>query len=249
MRGLIFPLALVLAAEVLARIFGIDSDSIAAPSAIVVAGFAALIDGTMLHATAQTLGAALGGLAIGGGGGLAAAILLGLFPRLAQLMRFSIETVRPIPAVAIIPVAMLVFGFGYRMEISIVAFACFWPVLIVGQSAVVGIDPRLAEVGRALRLNLWARVAKIVLPAALPRFFVAFRLAAGAALIVAVTVEIATNPLGLGYGLMLAQQTLHPDMMFAMLIWVGIVGWGFNALLLFLQRRLFGPAALAGNAP
>ncbi len=44
---------------------------------------------------------------------------------------------------------------------------------------------------------------------------------------------------------MIAQQTLHPDIMFAMLIWVGIVGWSLNALMLFAQRRLFGPAALA----
>ena len=208
-----------------------------------------MFDGTLLLATQQTLLAALGGLAIGGGLGLIVAILFGLFARLAQLMRFTVETVRPIPSVAIIPVAMLIFGFGYRLEMSIVAFACFWPVMIIGQSAVAGIEPRLDEVGRALRLNLWARVTKIVLPAALPRFFVAFRLAAGAALIVAVTVEIAVNPLGLGYGLMLAQQTLHPDQMFALLIWVGIIGWGFNALLLFAQRRLFGPAALAAHAP
>jgi NitT/TauT family transport system permease protein len=249
MRGLLLPLALVVAAEILARLYGIDSNSIAAPSAILVAGWNAMLDGSIIAATGQTLLAALGGLAIGGGAGLIVAILFGLFAGLARLMRFTVETMRPIPSVAIIPVAMLVFGFGYRLEMSIVAFACFWPVMIVGQSAVGGIDPRLDEVGRALRLGLWARVTKIVLPAALPRFFVAFRLAAASALIVAVTVEIAVNPLGLGYGLMLAQQTLHPDQMFALLLWVGVIGWGLNALLLFMQRRLFGPAAVAVPAP
>jgi NitT/TauT family transport system permease protein len=128
------------------------------------------------------------------------------------------------------------------MEISIVAFACFWPVLIVGQSAVGGIEPRLIEVSRALGLGLVGRAVKIVLPAALPRLFVAFRLAAGTALIVAVTVEIAANPLGLGYQLIAAQQSLQPAIMLAMLLWVGIVGWAFNWLLLLAQRRLFGPA-------
>ncbi|HEX4113238.1 MAG TPA: ABC transporter permease subunit [Stellaceae bacterium] len=239
MRGLWLPLLIVVGAEVLARVYGIDSDSIAAPSAILVAGWNAMLDGTLPIATGQTLLAALGGWALGGGAGLVVAILFGLFAPLARLMRFTTETLRPIPSVAIIPVAMLVFGFGYRMEIFIVAFACFWPVMIIGQSAVAGIEPRLDEVGRALRLNLWARATKIVLPAALPRFFVAFRLAAGAALIVAVTVEIAVNPLGLGYDLMLAQQTLHPDQMFALLLWVGVVGWCLNAALLFMQRRWF----------
>jgi NitT/TauT family transport system permease protein len=243
MKGVVLPLLIVLGAELLARIYGIDSDSIAAPSAILLAAWHAMLDGTLLAATGETLLAALGGLAIGGGAGLVIAILFGLFAPLARLMRFTVETLRPIPSVAIIPVALLVFGFGYRMEIFIVAFACFWPVMIVGQAAVAGIEPRLDEVGRALRLNLWARATKIVLPAALPRFFVAFRLAAGTALIVAVTVEIAVNPLGLGYGLMLAQQTLHPDQMFALLIWIGIVGWCLNALLLFMQRYWFAHEA------
>jgi ABC-type nitrate/sulfonate/bicarbonate transport system permease component len=247
-RGLVLPLLVVIAAEAAARIYGVDSDTIAAPSAILLAGWRGMLDGSILSATGETLLMALGGLAIGGGAGLAAAILFGLFRRLAQLMRVSVETLRPIPAVAIIPISLLVFGFGYRMEIFIVAFASFWPVLIVGESAVAGIEPRLDEVGRALRLGLWARVTKIALPAALPRLFVAFRLAAGAALIVAVTVEIAVNPLGLGYGLVLAQQTLHPAGMLALLIWVGIVGWGLNAALLIAQRRLFGPAAFVPGA-
>jgi NitT/TauT family transport system permease protein len=81
---------------------------------------------------------------------------------------------------------------------------------------------------------------KIVIPAALPRIFVAFRLAAGIALIVAVTVEIAANPLGLGYNMMLAQQTLRPEVMLALLVWLGVVGWGINRLLLWSEARLLG---------
>ena len=84
--------------------------------------------------------------------------------------------------------------------------ACVWPLLILTRAAVAGVEPRLMEVARALRLGLAARVFKIIVPAALPRIFVAFRLAAGIALIVAVTVEIAVNPLGLGEGIMTAGQ-------------------------------------------
>jgi ABC-type nitrate/sulfonate/bicarbonate transport system permease component len=166
-----------------------------------------------------------------------------------RLMEFSIEAFRPIPAVALIPIALLIFGFGFRMEIAIVAFAAFWPVLILSRSAVAGVEPRLIQVARALGFGMAARVWKIVLPAALPRIFVAFRLAAGIALIVAVTVEIAANPLGLGYGMMLAQQTLRPELMLAFLVWLGIVGWGMNQVLVWSQRRLFGPAAMVRIDP
>jgi ABC-type nitrate/sulfonate/bicarbonate transport system permease component len=171
-------------------------------------------------------------------------VLLGLSRTADRLMEFSIETLRPIPAVALIPIALLVFGFGFRMEISIVAFAAFWPILILSRAAVAGVEPRLIQVARALGFGHLARIWKIVLPAALPRIFVAFRLAAGIALIVAVTVEIAGNPIGLGYNMILAQQTLRPELMLALLVWLGIVGWAFNQFLLWSQKYLFGPAAM-----
>jgi ABC-type nitrate/sulfonate/bicarbonate transport system permease component len=92
-------------------------------------------------------------------------------------------------------------------------------------------------------------VAKIVVPAALPRIFVAFRLSAGIALIVAVTVEIAVNPIGLGAGIMTAGQALRPELMLAYLVWIGAVGFTLNALLVLAQQKLFGRAAQVGEAP
>jgi NitT/TauT family transport system permease protein len=135
------------------------------------------------------------------------------------------------------------------MEIAIVAFSTVWTVLILTRAAVAGIEPRLLEVSRVLGLSFAARVWKIILPAALPRIFVAFRLAAGIALIVAVTVEVVANPLGLGHSIMLAQQTLRPDLMFALLVWIGLTGWVLNAALLWAQWKLFGPAAIVEAAP
>jgi NitT/TauT family transport system permease protein len=87
-----------------------------------------------------------------------------------------------------------------------------------------------------------------VLPAALPRVFVAFRLCVGVALVVAVTVEIAANPQGLGYALMTAQQSLQPDLMFALLLWIGLLGWALSAALLALQRRGFRHSLPLGGA-
>ncbi len=173
-------------------------------------------------------------------------LLFGAVPALARLFAIAVEAVRPIPAVALIPLALILFGFGLRMEIVIVAFAAIWPMLVFTQAAVAGVDRQLLEVGRVLRLSLPARLMKIVIPFALPRIFVAFRLSSGVALIVAVTVEIAVNPLGLGYAMTMAQQTLRPAEMLAYLVWIGVVGWLLNVALLAVQRRAFGrfmPAA------
>jgi len=243
-RGLVIPIGFVIAAELAARATGWESTMLAAPSDIVAAFWTALVDGTVLHATLATLATSLAGLCLGAAFGLLIGVLLGLSRTADRLMEFSIETLRPIPAVALIPIALLVFGFGFRMEISIVAFAAFWPILILSRAAVAGVEPRLIQVARALGFGHLARIWKIVLPAALPRIFVAFRLAAGIALIVAVTVEIAGNPIGLGYNMILAQQTLRPELMLALLVWLGIVGWAFNQFLLWSKKYLFGPAAM-----
>jgi ABC-type nitrate/sulfonate/bicarbonate transport system permease component len=248
-RGFVIPVGLIAGAEIAVRATGWESSLLASPSAIFQALIEALLDGTILRATSATLATSLGGLALGAFLGLVLGILLGLVRPADRLLEFSIEAFRPIPPVALIPIALLVFGFGFRMEIAIVAFAAIWPVLILTRAAVAGVEPRLLEVARALGFGLAARVWKIVLPAALPRIFVAFRLAAGIALIVAVTVEIAANPLGLGYSMMLAQQTLRPELMLALLVWLGIVGWSFNYILVWSQRRLFGPAAMVRIDP
>ena len=154
--------------------------------------------------------------------------MLGIYHAADRLMEVTIEAIRPVPSIALLPIALIALGFGYRMEIAIVAFACLWPVLILSRAAVAGVEPRLMEVSRALRLSAAARIRKIVIPAALPRIFLAFRLAAGIALIVAVTVEIAINPIGLGASIMAAQQALRPDLMLAYLVWIGIVGYLLN---------------------
>jgi NitT/TauT family transport system permease protein len=242
-RGLVVPVGFVATAEAAARAAGWESSLLAAPSAIIAAFAIALTDGTIATATLQTLATSLGGLGIGAALGLLIGLVLGLVRTADRLMEFSIEAFRPIPAVALIPIALLVFGFGFRMEIAIVAFAALWPVLILTRAAVAGVEPRLIQVARALGFGAAARVWKIVLPAALPRIFVAFRLAAGISLIVAVTVEIAANPIGLGYNMMLAQQTLRPELMLALLVWLGFVGWAMNHALVWSQHRLFGPAA------
>jgi NitT/TauT family transport system permease protein len=244
-KGLALPVAVIVVGEIAGRLADLQpTDSLAPPSAIVGAFVSAVADGDILTTTRDTLATAFTGLAIGGAVGLLIGIILGVLPVADRLMEVTIESIRPIPSIAILPIALIGLGFCYRLEIAIVSFACMWPLLILTRAAVRGVEPRLMEVSRALRLTPAARVLKIVIPAALPRIFVAFRLAAGIALIVSVTVEIAINPIGLGHAIMLAQQGLRPELMLAYLVWLGIVGWGLNALLVLAQQRLFGRAAM-----
>lgn len=248
-KPLILPFACIVALEAAARAVHLQSDSLAAPSQIALAFADSARDGSLWLWTRDTLVSTFAGLAIGASIGLLLGLMLGLWPLLDRSLEVTIESIRPIPSVALLPIGLIALGFGYRMEIAIVAFACIWPLLILARAAVRGVEPRLLEVARALKLGPAAQVTKIVIPAALPRIFVAFRLAAGVALIVAVTVEITANPLGLGAAIMTAQQALRPDLMLALLVWIGVIGFALNAGLIQVQRRLFGAAAMQEAAP
>lgn len=237
--GWILPVAAVVAAEVGARATGLSSYSLAAPSEIARAGAAALADGTLLGATWQTLIASGIGLMIGTSIGLGIGLLCGLVEAIDDVTRLSIEALRPIPSIALVPIAIMMLGLGYASEVSIIAFATIWPNLILSRAAVSQIEPRLLEVSRVLRLGFFARLWKIVVPAVIPRAFVALRIATGFAFIVALTVEIAAIPLGLGYAMMSAQQSLNPALMLAFLLWTGVLGWIINAATLWGQRALF----------
>jgi ABC-type nitrate/sulfonate/bicarbonate transport system permease component len=223
------PLLAALALEAWARTVGRGSDAVAAPSAALAAWFAAARDGSLWQGTWFTLGAAGAGLAIGFGLGSVAGLVLGRLPRAAAASFLTVEVLRPVPSVALVPLSMLVFGFGTAMEVAIVAFATFWPALVYAQAAARQVEPLWLEAAAALQLSRAAVLAKVVLPSTVPRLFVSLRLAVAIALVVAVTVEIAANPHGIGYALIVAQQSLDPAAMLGWLLWLGVVGWLVNA--------------------
>ncbi|HWU63010.1 MAG TPA: ABC transporter permease [Ensifer sp.] len=238
-RAALLPACIIVFAQVAAVVTHLQSDSLASPSDIAIAFAAVLFDGSLAGATLETLKAAAAGCALGVGAGSFIGILLGLFRIADDLLDLTIELLRPVPVVALIPVTMMLLGFGNSMEVVIIAIGMLWPSIVLARAAVKDVEPRLMEVSLVLQLGFLARLKKIVLPAIMPQLFMSLKLAAGYALVVAVTVEITANPQGLGYGIMMAQQALRPAEMFAYLIWIGAVGWMLSLLLNGIQRQLF----------
>lgn len=246
-RAALLPVSVIVMAQVAATATQLESDSLASPAAIVAAFFAVLADGSLMRATLDTLMAALCGCIIGVGAGSLLGIVLGLFRLADDVLDLTIELLRPVPVVALIPVVMMLLGFGARMEIVIISLGLLWPSVVLARAAVKEVEPRLMEVSAMLQLDFLARLTKIVLPAIMPQLFMSLKLAAGYALVVAVTVEITANPFGLGYGIMMAQQALRPAEMFAYLIWIGAIGWLMSLMLNAAQHHFF-PAFAKGEA-
>lgn len=230
LRGAIVP-AIVLALWEVASRAGLSLETLSRPSDILRALLTSLGDGSILLATAQTCEAALLGLAVAAAIGIPVGALLGLAPKLQVVAGPTIEALRPIPAVAFLPLALMMFGFGVGLETSVVSYACVWPILIVATSAVRNIEPRLLDVADTMEMTFIEKLRKIILPAAFTRINVGLRVAAGIALVVAVTTEVVLNPRGLGYSLVLAQQSLNVALMYAQLIWLCLLGYLLNAIL------------------
>ena len=237
-RALLLPAALLLLWEVLMAGTS-NAEFLARPSDIARTSWAVVANGLLFKAALETFAAAIFGLLIGGSAGILIGLLLGLYPIFAKLSEIPFETLRPIPSVALIPLSLLAFGFGLSMEVAVVTFGCFWPTAIYSMAAARQIEPRLQEVSRNLGLSFWKRLRSIIVPAALPTVFVGVRLATALSLVIAVTVEVTTNPRGLGYAMIIAQQTLKPDLAFAFLFWIGVIGLLMNYGLMSIQQRLF----------
>jgi len=228
LRGAIVPALLLVLWELASR-SGVTLDTLSRPSDILLALLSSLRDGSILVATVQTFEAALWGLAIAAVIGILVGTVLGLSPMLEGVTGPTIEALRPIPAVAFMPLALMMFGFGVNLEASIVAYACVWPIMIVTTIAVRNIEPRLLDVANVMEMTFVEKLRKIILPAAFARINVGLRVAAGIALVVAVTTEIVLNPRGLGYSLILAQQSLNVALMYAQLVWLCVIGMLLNA--------------------
>jgi ABC-type nitrate/sulfonate/bicarbonate transport system permease component len=238
-RGLVVPLVLLLFAEAYFRLGGYRGESLAPPSAIIQGFTEVLNDGSMLRTTLETFATVLGGIAIGAACGVVFGCALSFWNLLYRFSYIVVECLRPIPSVALLPLSLMIFGFGYKMEIAIIAYATGWPFLILTYSAVVQIEPTLIEVARAMGFGPVATGWKIILPATAPRLMTALRFCIGIALVVAVTSEIVSNPLGLGHELIVSQETLRPARMLAYLALVGAIGGALNTGLLALQYWMF----------
>jgi NitT/TauT family transport system permease protein len=226
----LLPVGLVLAWELSSRYGYINDEVFSQPTAIVTAGLEAAMNGTLFFSTLQTLQAASLGLALGTLVGLSLGIFLGLQRFFEISSRPMVEMLRSIPAIAFTPLALLVFGFGLSMEGAIISYSCCWPVMVATLAATRNIEPRFLEVAATLEMHPMRQLRSIIVPAVLSRVAVGFRTAIGFALVVAVTVEILVNPRGLGYALIVAQQSFRPDQMYAYLVWLAMLGMAVGEL-------------------
>jgi sulfonate transport system permease protein len=169
------------------------------------------------------------------GVGLGAAIASSRLAR--DLFEPTAEFLRPLPASAILPVAMLLLGLTREMTVAVIAFGALWPVLLGTIHGFTAVEPRLKEVGRALQLSPLRTFVSVSIPSALPDIFASARVSLAIALILAVVSEMLASQPGLGHLILLAARMFRSDQIFAGVIVLGAIGFVTSAALQAIEAR------------
>ncbi|GAB2476367.1 ABC transporter permease [Xylanimonas ulmi] len=202
---------------------------------------------TALGQTLTTWGAGLG---IALTAGVALGVVIGMAPFLRAATASTIEFLRPVPSVALIPVAVLLFGTGRASTLLLVVYASFWQVLVQVLSGVQDVDPVASDTARSYRFSLWARVRTVIWPTTLPYAMTGLRLAASVALILTVTGELLIGTPGLGLLISRAQSSGAVASMYALVVVTGLLGVALNLLARAVEARaLFWHPSIRGEAP
>lgn len=177
------------------------------------------------------------GLAIASVAGIVIGILLGSSSLLRDLTASTIEFLRPIPSVALIPLAVLLFGTSLESKLLLVVYAAFWQMLIQVLYGVQDVDPVAMDTARSYRLGRWARIRYVVWPTALPYVMTGLRLSAAVALILAVTAELIIGNPGIGNRLAVAQSSGAVDVTYALVVVAGLLGMVVNLGARWVERH------------
>ncbi|WP_049560400.1 ABC transporter permease [Nonomuraea sp. SBT364] len=178
------------------------------------------------------------GLALASGLAVAAGVVIGVVPGLRAATSSTVEFLRPIPSVALVPLATLLFGPSLGSTLLLVVYASFWQVLIQVLYGVAAVDPVAHDTARSYGLSAWSRVRHLVWPTSLPYVMTGLRLAAAVAFILAVTAELVIGSPGLGAEIQVAQSSGAVPTVYALIVVAGLIGIGVNTAVRLLERRV-----------
>lgn len=173
-------------------------------------------------------------IAIGVVGGFA----IGSSPVLAAIAAPVVSFLRSIPAAALLPPAIVLFGIGGGTKVAVIAFVCCWPIMLNTSDGVRELDATMLATARVYGIRGVDRLRMVVLPAVAPRIFAGMRTSLSIAILLLVTSEMIASTNGIGYFVFQAQQQFAVDDMWAGVLLLGLLGFGLNLLFGVVERRV-----------
>jgi len=201
-----------------------DTSLVPLPTAVGRAMGELLVDGTLGSDVRATVRRIATGYLVGASLGLVVGLTTGLSTRLRSVIEPLIQLGRPVPAVALVPLALAWFGIGEVAKASIVAWACFFPIWISTHSSVRRVPLELLWTSAVLGANWRRTIVQVVLPWAAPFIFVGLRTSIGLAFAATVVAEMSGASAGVGYRIIASHLAFRVDDMLASIIVVGALG-------------------------
>jgi sulfonate transport system permease protein len=231
------PIALVILWEIAARAGWIRVRVLPAPSSILMALSATIEDGTLLRHVVISTQRAVEGRAIGGGLGLLLGIMTGGFRIAETLLDSTLQMLRNVPHLAIIPMVILWFGIGEEAKIFLVAVGVLFPIYLNTFHGIRTVDGGLVEMARIYSLGPGALFWRVILPSALPSILVGLRYALGIMWLTLIVAETIAASSGIGYMTMNAREFMQTDVVVLGIIIYALLGKLADVLTRALERR------------
>jgi sulfonate transport system permease protein len=229
LTGFVVPLAAVAGWQATKSMGLLDYEYLPSPRDVLTAVLDLVRSGELVDDVAHTLGVAVVAAAISMAVGAALGLAIGLIPAVRRYSMASVDFLRTIPAVALVPIAVLSFGPVRTAEVALAMYASLWPIVLHTAGGVAAVHPRQYDVARMLRLGPLTTMRKIVIPAAVPAWLVGARMAVIIALLVTIVAEMIMSSRGLGGALTESMRALAPARMWAYAVVCGILGLMLNA--------------------
>ncbi|WP_310630567.1 ABC transporter permease subunit [Paraburkholderia sp.] len=232
------PVLIVVIWEIAARAGWLEPQVLPSPSSVAVTAWNLARTGDLFVHLGVSLLRAICGFLIGGAIGLALGVLVG-FSRLAQaLIDRSIQMVRAVPFLAMLPLVIVWFGVGEGAKIFLVALAVLFPIYINTMLGIRQIDPKLMELAKVIGMKWPAVVRRIILPGAMPAILTGVRYALAHAWLALVIAETLATTRGIGFLAMDAREFLQTNVILLTMIIYAIIGVVADALVRALEARL-----------
>ncbi|MET7393006.1 ABC transporter permease [Dactylosporangium sp. NPDC005572] len=205
--------------------------------------------GAFWQALLDTLQTWFTGLAIAAVAGFVAGVVIGSVPILREYTASTIEFLRPIPSVALIPLAVLLYGTARTATLLLVVYASVWQILVQVLHGVADVDPIARDTARSFHLTAWQKLWRLTWPTALPYTVTGLRLATAVALILTITGELIIGTPGIGKEIAVAQSSGAVAAMYALVVVTGVLGVLANLLTRAGERRVLAwhPAQRAAS--
>ncbi len=202
----------------------IPADVLPPPSAVIEAGWRLAVSGDLLRNIEVSACRAGIGFAIGGGPGFSCGLLNGLSRTSERVLDTSLQMIRTIPHLALIPLVILWFGIGEEAKLFLISIGAFFPIYLNTLQGVRSVDPQLIEMGQAYQMSRLQLIGVVLLPGALPAVFTGVRYAMGVTWLTLIVAETISATSGIGCMAMNAREFMMVDVVVFSLLLYALLG-------------------------